>query len=282
MTEYVTRAGWGAAERDWERTVPLDWSRVTKFVVHYSGAPGDAARTQTVRSIQRYSMETKGYSDIDYNELVRGSTVYEGRGDYVGGHTRYNNATSYGLCMIGNDAHVTDADKQSIRERYEYACGRAGRRLQMLGHQDAPGNVGTTDCPGGKLEAWIQAGMPWPANVPTIGDDMFCKHGDVDPPDGYRVKAMQRLVQHAGYDLTPVGGIDGEYGDGTALGLATVIGFGDGRNYGDLEYVALHTKAFGGGTRGEKGDKGDPGKTPTAVGLEIAGTVLTLPVTAVE
>lgn len=114
------------------------------------------------------------------------------------------------------------------------------------------------------------------AGIAGSGDEeMFCTHGDIDAVGQYRVKALQRAIVRAGYDLTPVGGVDGQYGDGTAKGLATVIGFGDGRNYGDLELDALFAKAYGGqkGEKGDKGDPGEPGKTPTKVKVS-EGTLL--------
>lgn len=151
-----TRADWGAVPPT--STVPLNWGNVTKFIVHYSGA----TRSQTVRSIQRFCMDDKGHSDIDYNELVRGNVLYIGRGDNVGSHTLGNNSTSYGICMIGLDGDATDDDMNVIRTRYDWACQRAGRTLQMLGHNQAPGlPPGYTSCPGGELQAWINEGMPF-------------------------------------------------------------------------------------------------------------------------
>jgi hypothetical protein len=191
MTEIQTRAQWNA--RPWTTFQPLDWSRVDKFIVHYSGA----VRTQTVRSIQDYCMDSKGHSDIDYNELERDGVVYEGRMDHVGGHTLNLNSTSYAICMIGLDGDATDADRRAIRERYEYACGRAGRKLTMYGHRTAPFNVGTTDCPGDELQQWINQGMPWPGGVPSDGgDDLRRLNGD----GGAAVRGLRRQLrrQHGG------------------------------------------------------------------------------------
>ena len=139
-------------------TTPLNWSKVDKFIVHYSGA----SRLQTVRSIQNFCMDNKDHSDIDYNELVRGNVLYEGRGNNVGSHTLGNNSTSYGVCMIGVDGDATTDDYNVIRSRYDYACQRAGRTLRMLGHNQAPGlPAGYTSCPGSQLQRWINDGMPY-------------------------------------------------------------------------------------------------------------------------
>lgn len=163
------RDDWNA--RPPESIVRLNWSKVTKFIVHYSGA----SRTQSVRSIQDFCMDNKGHSDIDYNELVRGNVLYLGRGNNVGSHTLNNNSTSYGVCMIGVDGDATADDMNVIRSRYDYACAMAGRQLTMLGHQQAPTlPPGYTSCPGNELQKWINAGMPYVGEegFPSEDDDM--------------------------------------------------------------------------------------------------------------
>lgn len=163
MAILQTRDDWNA--RPPESITRLNWSKVDKFIVHYSGA----SRTQTVRSIQNFCMDNKGHSDIDYNELVRGNLLYVGRGNNVGSHTLGNNSTSYGVCMIGVDGDATMDDFNVIRSRYDYACAMAGRQLRMLGHNQAPGlPAGYTTCPGSELQNWINAGMPYV----TEEDDM--------------------------------------------------------------------------------------------------------------
>lgn len=163
MVLLQTRDDWNA--RPPESITRLNWSKVDKFIVHYSGA----SRAQTVRSIQNFCMDNKGHSDIDYNEIVRGNLLYVGRGNNVGSHTLGNNSTSYGVCMIGVDGNATMDDFNVIRSRYDYACAMAGRQLRMLGHNQAPGlPVGYTTCPGSELQNWINAGMPYV----TEEDDM--------------------------------------------------------------------------------------------------------------
>lgn len=153
--ELVTRVQWGA--RAPERTVPLNWSIVDKFVVHYSGA----VRTQTVRSIQNFCMDNKGHSDIDYNDLVRGRLRYTGRGVNVGSHTLGLNSSSYGVCIIGVDGDATDADFRTVREIYDELTQKLGRQLRKLGHRTAM-PPGYTSCPGNEIQSWIDQGMPYP------------------------------------------------------------------------------------------------------------------------
>jgi len=177
-----TREDWNA--RPPEKVTPLDWSRVTQFVVHISGA----VRTQSVRSIQDYCMDNKGHSDIDYNELVRGGDLYVGRGGNVGSHTLEQNSISYGVCIIGMPNDATPDDFNVVRSRYDWACQVAGRQLKKLGHRTAIPNH--TDCPGDKVQAWIDAGMPYFRRK----IDMFFLQVDGDPAvyvsDGLRTRSM--------------------------------------------------------------------------------------------
>lgn len=168
MTEVIDRAGWNARPPKYVNV--LDWDEVVYFVVHYSGA----SRSQTVRSIQNYCMDTKKHSDIDYNELIRDGKLYIGRGSNKGGHTLNLNSKSYGVCIIGQDGDATAEDLRVLQERYRYACDRAGRMLVIVGHREAPGQD-PTDCPGSEILGWIHGG---------IVDDLY--QGDIPstPPVG--------------------------------------------------------------------------------------------------
>lgn len=188
--EFVSRAEWGA--RPPKYTNPLNFNVVNKFILHYSGA----ARTQTVRSIQNYSMDTKGYSDIDYNYLIKDGLVYVGRGDNIGGHTLNNNSSSIGVCIIGKDGDATDADFRAARQLYDHMVGRIGHNLAKTTHRMVLG-AGYTSCPGSEIENWVKAGMPYPA---TGEDEMEV------------IKKIQEGLRDAGFDPGP---IDGEWGPRT-------------------------------------------------------------------
>lgn len=148
----ITRAEWGArAPRARTHTA---WGSRTRFVTHYSGAN----RNQSVRAIQNYHMDTNGWVDIGYNFLVdRDAHIFEGRGwDVVGAHVANHNTESIGVCHIGQDGDHTEASLRAIRWLYDLATARGGgRALRKNGHRD----IGSTDCPGNQLEAWVHAGM---------------------------------------------------------------------------------------------------------------------------
>lgn len=186
--QLVTRAEWGA--RPPESIVPLNWDRVDKFIVHYSGA----VRTQTVRSIQNFCMDDKGHSDIDYNDLVRGNLRYTGRGVNVGSHTLGLNSTSYGVCIIGVDGDATNDDFRVVREIYDELTAQLGRPLRQLGHRTAM-PPGYTTCPGDEIQTWINAGMPYPE------DDMGFEQADRDTAiaDTHRLLAILSGLPEARY-----------------------------------------------------------------------------------
>lgn len=149
----VSRADWNArpARPSGRYTVP--WSARTEFFVHHTDGP----KTQTIRSIQDFHLDGRGWGDVGYNFLVReDGTVYEGRGWLVvGAHCPGHNRSGIGVAFIGSN-NPTDAAKQSIRRLYDEACRRAGRKLRRYGH----GDKWATDCPGSRLRAWVDAGMP--------------------------------------------------------------------------------------------------------------------------
>lgn len=116
----VPRSAWGADESIVNGTP--SHAPVRKFVVHHSASgnnPSDPAAT--VRAIQRYHVQDRGFFDIAYNYLIdhRG-TIYEGRrarayeaGEVpssrlpdgrgvVGAHTYNYNTGTMGVCLIGD------------------------------------------------------------------------------------------------------------------------------------------------------------------------------------
>lgn len=154
--KIIRRSEWGA--RKPRQRVTVDASRREWFVIHHSGGPV----TQTVRAIQDWCMDGRGFSDIDYNFLVRASTgeIYEGRGwDVVGSHTVGYNTTGIGVCVIGDDAPLSDAAKDALLWLHEQGGRRAGHRLDIRGH----GQLTSTDCPGPRILSWIGKGLPAPS-----------------------------------------------------------------------------------------------------------------------
>jgi hypothetical protein len=158
----ISRSQWGARSPKKTPTTVAP-SRRLYYVVHYSGAPA----SQSVKDIQGWCMDGRGFNDIDYNFLVRGTTgeIYEGRGwDVVGSHTVGYNTNGIGVCIISNGP-ASDAAKLAVRWLYDQAVARAGHGLQIKGHRQLA-TTGTS-CPGSAIFAWVQGGMLAPGSAAT-------------------------------------------------------------------------------------------------------------------
>jgi hypothetical protein len=163
--EIISRSEWGA--HPWTNqpaAVPL-YER-TEYFTHYDGA---AHITRTGVSIP-LSIEEEhlgnGWSGIGYHFVVsQAGEVFEGRGwDLQGAHCPGHNRSGFGVQIaVGGDQEPTQAALNASRALYEEACRRTGRRLAMKGHKDGF----ATSCPGDKLYAWVQAGMPATETTPT-------------------------------------------------------------------------------------------------------------------
>lgn len=217
----VSRSAWGARKaRNVDNTT---WGHRTGFMVHYSGA----SASQSVRSIQDYHMDNKGWADIGYNFLVHSvtGTIYEGRGWLaIGAHCAGYNTANIGVCVIGTDkagkTDNSDAARAAVKWLYAEAKRRKPGSLVLLGHRDR----GSTDCPGDELYSWIRAGMPGgnipqPAPHPDWEERARMALPNVKQGQtGGAVKKSQGLLAAAGYppanSFKSDGQPDGEAGPG--------------------------------------------------------------------
>lgn len=182
----------------------------THFIVHHSGGPAE----QSVRDIQNYQMEVRGFSDIGYNFLIRGTTgeLFEGRGwNAAGAHTIGQNYTGLGVCIIGND-QLSDHAKASLRDLYTESRAHAGHTLMITGHRDHD----QTLCPGRKTYTWIRSGALDLESPPLLRIRSPRMTGPAvrkvqkivgAPVDGIYGPQTERLVRswQAGHDLLPDG-----------------------------------------------------------------------------
>lgn len=247
--KIISRAEWGARSPKGRDTV--SWSSRTGVVVHHSGADDD----QTVKEIQRYHMDTKGWSDIGYNFLVdKHGRLYEGRGwAVVGAHASGANTANIGICVIGDyDTRLPPAATlDALAWFYDEACRRKGKALAVRTHR----MVGPTECPGDQLHAWVRAHLAdedytdtptTPANPTIEGGIMLPKKGDTGPDVGY----WQRMLLAAGEKL-PKYGVDDGYGDEMAAAVASWFKRYSGKTYHGRQitsWIAVHLQrqVFGG------------------------------------
>ncbi|GAB3656419.1 N-acetylmuramoyl-L-alanine amidase [Glycomyces tarimensis] len=152
--QIISRSQWRA--RSPKSTVhQTNWGRRTGFVAHHSGADDD----QTVKEIQRYHMDSNGWSDVGYNFLVdKHGKIYEGRGWLgIGAHAHGHNTATIGVCVIGDyrSRRPTKAALNAVAWLYQEAKRRKGRSLSIFGHRD----LGSTACPGGDLYDWVKSDL---------------------------------------------------------------------------------------------------------------------------
>lgn len=148
--EVVTRAGWNARHPT-KPITSVAIGRKTEFIVHHSGGPA----MQSVRAIQDWCMDKRGFRDIDYNLLIdQHGKVYLGRGwAAVGSQAIGHNTAGIGVCVIGRDQLSPEA-RVSLRWLYTEAIRKAGHKLTIRGHRD----VDQTDCPGDRITTWMRHG----------------------------------------------------------------------------------------------------------------------------
>lgn len=165
----ITRAEWGARPPS-RRLASVPWHQRTAFMVHHSGGPAG----QSVKAIQEWAMDGRGFSDIFYNLLITpDGRLFEGRGmTRLGAHCVGWNRAAIGVCLIGDDL-LTAAARETLRATYLSACRKSGRTLDVLGHRDKA----VTDCPGTGTLRWLRSGglsprTLRPADPPMRGDDV--------------------------------------------------------------------------------------------------------------
>ncbi len=182
----TSRDAWGARS---PKNIPqtVDPSQRRYLVIHHSGGPVG----QSVRAIQDWCMDGRGFNDIDYNLLVRASTgeIYMGRGwNVVGSHAVDFNTNGIGVCVIGNNAPLSDQAKRALAWIRDEANRRCGRMLHVRGHGQL---TGTTDCPGSVLRTFITAGMP----APTQPEDSDMEWTDKPWSSASPISAADALQQ---------------------------------------------------------------------------------------
>ncbi|XP_070762301.1 peptidoglycan recognition protein 5 [Enoplosus armatus] len=151
----VSRLQWGAATPRQKETLKGPAQRV---VIHHTALPsckGPKECTESLISIQRVHMTERRFDDIGYNFLIGGDgTVYEGRGwGVIGAHAKGNNDDSLGIAFMGNFNYDTPSTGAISSVRQLLCSGVSQGFLQpefvLFGHRD----LGSTECPGGKLYA---------------------------------------------------------------------------------------------------------------------------------
>ncbi len=165
-----SRAQWGADEA--LRGTPPEYGRVNGAFVHHTVNANDYTEAQVpglIRSIYRYHVQSRGWSDIGYNFIIdRFGRIWEGRYGgtdraVVGAHTLGYNDDAFAASALGNyeDAAPSNALLSAYARLFAWKFGVHGvnplARVNydgeswpaVAGHRDAA----STACPGARLYA---------------------------------------------------------------------------------------------------------------------------------
>lgn len=278
--KIFTRAEWGA--RPPRSRYP---TKARELWLHHSvgsgydrDGDGDAG-DDYMRSMQRYHMDTKGWSDIAYNFVVDpdGLEVYTGRGaGYAPGAQKGHNTGTHAICVIG------DFRKQAVSQGLINRLGElvAYGHTQGWwpaafngGHRQAPGQ--STTCPGDNLVNAIPAINKAAAAALNGGTEMskdvvldalheFFGDHTIDPLPGVtRTKAsrVSKLIQDS-VNHTPLWA--GAASDGSGLYIDRQLA--DSRNYRNIN----HLYPF---IRGQHADDGFDTDDVEAVAAAVADAI---------
>ncbi|MBI4861615.1 MAG: N-acetylmuramoyl-L-alanine amidase [Candidatus Riflebacteria bacterium] len=155
MPELTTRAAWGAKPpRDGYNT-----QTPHMIVVHHAFQPDHAAYTgpATIRGIQKFHMEDRGWSDIGYHFLIGpDGKLYEGRPPTAVGAHSPPNTGKIGICAIGNfetgQDTITPVQRDVLVRVLAHLCGQY--RVATDGIR-AHREFQSTSCPGETLFAQL-------------------------------------------------------------------------------------------------------------------------------
>ncbi len=159
---FTTRATWGARAA---KSAP-SYTTVSFLIVHHEFASNTSSDwAARVRGVQSFHMDSNGWADIGYNYLVDPNGVtYEGRGggeNVIGAHNCAKNASTMGVCMLGNFTSVkpTNNAEYSLKRIMAWKAKQRGIDVtstgvlsgttigRLTGHRASC----STECPGNSL-----------------------------------------------------------------------------------------------------------------------------------
>jgi hypothetical protein len=179
-----TRAQWGANE-SWRDGPPRYNNTILQAHIHHSASGNGYSQAEVpalIRSFYKYHTHSLGWSDIAYNFLVDSyGSIWEGRYGGInkpvrGAHTLGFNASSTGICVIGNldSVQPTQATLDSLSRVAAYKLAMYGRdplgwtqvvsegsdkfpagKVVSLPVIDGHRDTNDTACPGGNLYAQL-------------------------------------------------------------------------------------------------------------------------------
>lgn len=154
----VRRSAWAVAP---VRGNNVAMGSVTRITIHHTGEePGleGVPEIERLRRIEHYHQTSRHWAAIGYHYLVgRTGYVYEGRPvHYQGAHVSGQNEHNLGISVIGD--FMTHLPEPAQLAALEHFLNDQRLRFQVgvhrvYGHRE----LGTSQCPGDRLYAWLRA-----------------------------------------------------------------------------------------------------------------------------
>jgi len=107
-----------------------------------------------VKTIRKWHVEERKFSDIGYHYVLRRSGIWEiGRPiDISGAHAKGHNTNSIGLCIVGRGFNITMEQRKALKEKIKELLQKyPGAKVR--GHNE----VSTKQwCPGFDVQGWMK------------------------------------------------------------------------------------------------------------------------------
>jgi len=152
--ELIHREEWGAIPNKY----PFKHHKPSKITIHNIGSSEspiipDFKGHESIQSIDRYHVKTKGWNAIGYHFIIgTEGEIYEGRPEtVVGAHVKNDNTNNIGINIYCNsNVEVpTDAQIKSLKDLLIYLTNKYNiNDKRIYGHNQ----LGNTDCPGSNLK----------------------------------------------------------------------------------------------------------------------------------
>jgi hypothetical protein len=266
--DIIPRSAWGARAPRGNRPR----HNPNRFTIHHTvTSNSDSSPKATVRNIQGYHMNTRGWSDIGYHYLVDqqgriyGANPVDRRAAHVGG----SNTGNIGISFMGNYQSLQPTEDQLM------AAGKLIRHLSakygispsastVKGHRDQ----GQTACPGDHLYAQLDRIIRHSKGEADVDCDDTPGGGGEDPQDDTQYK----FVKVRAVSADPIGDND------TIDGFEVDSIFGESAESGSTHLASSVTSSSG--TSNASAATGRPDNTScdnrsgTVAGVGVGGEVV--------
>ncbi|QEK13735.1 N-acetylmuramoyl-L-alanine amidase (plasmid) [Crassaminicella thermophila] len=161
-----------------------------KIILHHSATDGG-----TFESIRRYHIEHNGWRDIGYHYLItKDGVLHKGRDEKdTGAHTKGENTTSIGICLVGNFDRYEPNKKQldTLYKLLEDIFDRYGKMPIYPHSKFAPKTCPGTQFPLDEVIARTFEEKDWRIEAGEKALKDLVEKGVINSPDYWKNKLTQ-------------------------------------------------------------------------------------------